>query len=105
MLRGAKGFKSGGFNGRANSFREATEYKPETMWSYEAGFKSRIANQLTLNGAVFTIDYRDFQARVSRPTTMRWLCPWLSVLNAGKLRINGAELEAAWTPIDRPAAR
>ena len=26
--------------------------------------------------------------------------PVLSVLNAGKLRINGAELEAAWTPFD-----
>jgi len=97
-LRGAKGFKSGGFNGRANSLREATEYKPETMWSYEAGFKSRIANQLTLNGAVFSNSYRDFQARVAE--TDEVALPLLSVLNAGKLRINGAELEAAWTPIE-----
>ena len=100
--RVAKGFKSGGFNGRANTTRESTAYDPETALSYEAGFKSRIANQLTLNGSVFTSTYKDFQARVSGvdddpitgiPTAK------LSVLNAGKLRINGAELEAAWTPL------
>ena len=100
--RVAKGFKSGGFNGRANSASESTKYEPESVLSYEAGFKSRIANQLTLNGTVFTSDYKNFQARVSGidddpitgiPTAK------LSVLNAGKLRISGAELEAAWTPL------
>ena len=39
--RAAKGFKSGGFNGRANTPAASTEYEPETVWSYEAGFKSR----------------------------------------------------------------
>ena len=100
--RVAKGFKSGGFNGRANSPSESTVYDPESVWSYEAGFKSRIADQLTLNGSVFTSSYKNFQARVSGidddpitgiPT------PKLSVLNAGKLIISGAELEAAWTPV------
>lgn len=96
-VRAAKGFKSGGFNGRANSLREATKYRPETMWSYEAGFKSRIANQLTLNGSVFNNDYKDFQARVASTDETGFAL--LSVLNAGKLRIRGAELEAAWTPV------
>jgi iron complex outermembrane recepter protein len=103
-LRAAKGFKSGGFNGRANSVSESTEYDPETVWSYEAGFKSTIADQLRLNGAVFHSDYKDFQARVSGldedPVTGIPLAK-LSVLNAGKLRIRGAELEASWTPVDR----
>ena len=101
-VRVSKGFKSGGFNGRANSASESTEYDPETAWSYEAGFKSRIASQLTLNGSVFTSTYKDFQARVSGtdvdPVTGLPEAK-LSVLNAGKLRINGAELEAAWTPL------
>ena len=100
--RVSKGFKSGGFNGRANTPGESTEYDPETAWSYEAGFKSRIANQLTLNGSIFTTSYKDFQARVSGvdddPVT-GLPTPKLSVLNAGKLRIRGAELEAAWTPV------
>ncbi|MCY7280309.1 MAG: TonB-dependent receptor [Sphingomonas bacterium] len=99
--RVSKGFKSGGFNGRANTAGESTEYDPETALSYEAGFKSRIASRLTLNGSIFTSTYKDFQARVSGidddPVT-GIPTPKLSVLNAGKLRINGAELEAAWTP-------
>ena len=65
--RVAKGFKSGGFNGRANnpSGSELTTYDPETVWSYEAGFKTTIANQLRVNGAVFTSNYKDFQARIA----------------------------------------
>jgi len=102
--RVAKGFKSGGFNGRANSPGESTKYDPETVWSYEAGFKTNIAQQLRISGAVFHNDYKDFQARVSGidddPIT-GLPSPKLSVLNAGKMRIRGAELEAAWTPIAR----
>lgn len=102
--RAAKGFKSGGFNGRANSVSESTEYDPESVWSYEAGFKTTIAGQLRLNGAVFHSDYKDFQARVSGldedPATGIPLAK-LSVLNAGKLRMRGAELEASWTPVER----
>jgi iron complex outermembrane receptor protein len=100
--RVAKGFKSGGFNGRANSATEATAYKPEKVMSYEAGLKTTIASQLRLNFAVFHNDYRNFQARVSGidsdPVT-GLPSPVLSVLNAGKLRIRGAELEASWTPV------
>lgn len=101
-VRAAKGFKSGGFNGRANSAAETTAYDPETVWSYEAGFKSQLASQLTVNGAVFTSSYEDFQARVSGldedPTTGLPL-PVLSVINAGELKISGAELEAEWRPV------
>jgi iron complex outermembrane receptor protein len=99
--RVAKGFKSGGFNGRANSVAESTKYDPETVWSYEAGFKTTIANQLRLNGAVFDNEYKDFQARVSGLDTdpiTGLPAAKLSVLNAGKLRIKGAELEGYWTP-------
>jgi len=98
-LRYSKGFKSGGFNGRANEIGSSTAYDPETANSYEAGLKTTIARQLRLNVAVFHTGYKDFQARVSElddstlPPT-----PLLSVLNAGKLRIRGAELEAVWTP-------
>ena len=103
-VRVAKGFKSGGFNGRANSVSESTEYDPETVWSYEAGFKSTITEGLRLNGAIFHSDYKDFQARVSGldedPVTGIPQAK-LSVLNAGKLRMRGAELEASWTPVER----
>ena len=99
-VRGAKGFKSGGFNGRANSPLESSKYDPETVWSYEGGFKTTIADQLRLNGALFTSDYKDFQARIadSDDTTVP-PTPLLTVLNVGSMRIRGAELEASWTPI------
>lgn len=98
-LRAAKGFKSGGFNGRANSTSETSEYEPETVWSYEAGFKTTIANQLRLNGAIFHSDYEDFQARIGDiDPDAAFPTPLLKVLNVGKLRIRGAELEASWTP-------
>lgn len=98
----SKGFKSGGFNGRANTVAESTAYEPEEVISYEVGFKARIANQLRLAASVFHNDYKDFQARVSGldvdPVT-NLPAPVLSVLNAGKLRIRGAELEVNWTPM------
>jgi iron complex outermembrane receptor protein len=100
--RVAKGFKSGGFNGRANDTASATKYDPETVWSYEAGFKTTIAKQLKLNGAIFDNEYKNFQARVSGLDTdpiTGLPAAKLSVLNAGKLRIKGAELEGYWTPI------
>jgi len=98
--RVAKGFKSGGFNGRANSAKESSEYKPEKVLSYEAGFKSAPLRQLHVNGAVFYNTYKDFQARVAETDTSTPIpTPLLTVLNAGKLNIKGAELEANWTPL------
>ncbi len=99
--RYAKGFKSGGFNGRANSAAESTAYEPEKVDSFEVGLKTSVNRVLRLSLAAFSNDYKDFQARVSGldeingvPTAV------LSVINAGKLRIRGAELEANLTPVD-----
>jgi iron complex outermembrane receptor protein len=100
--RYARGFKSGGFNGRANTVGERTQYEPETANTYEAGIRSTIAGQLRLNLTGFYNDYRNFQARVSGtgldPVT-NLPAAQLSVLNAGRLNIKGVELEAAWTPV------
>jgi iron complex outermembrane recepter protein len=100
--RVARGFKSGGFNGRANSVAERTQYEPETVTSYEIGLRSTIAGQLRFNLTGFYNDYRNFQARVSGtgldPVT-NLPSPTLSVINAGQLNIWGVELEAAWTPM------
>ncbi len=38
--RYAQGFKSGGYNGRANSAAECTRYDPETADTFEVGFKA-----------------------------------------------------------------
>jgi iron complex outermembrane receptor protein len=41
----------------------ALGYKPEKLWSYEAGFKLN-SGPLSLNAAAFYYDYKDFQAFV-----------------------------------------
>lgn len=100
--RVSRGFKSGGFNGRANTVAERTQYEPETVTSYEAGVRSTLGGNVRLNGTVFYNDYRNFQARVSGtgldPVT-GLPSPVLSVINAGRLNIWGVEVEAAWTPL------
>ena len=101
--RVAKGFKSGGFNGRANSVAERTQYEPEEVTSYEAGLRSTILDDtLKFNLTGFYNDYKDFQARVAGTGTdpvTGLPSPVLAVINAGKLKISGVELETSWTPI------
>jgi iron complex outermembrane recepter protein len=100
--RVAQGFKSGGFNGRANSAAERTEYQPETVTSYEAGLRSNLSSVLRFNATIFYNDYRNFQARVAGTGIDGQTglpSPVLSVINAAKLNIKGAELEANYTPL------
>lgn len=100
--RYAQGFKSGGFNGRANSGSEATAYDPETADTFEVGAKTTFLDRrLRLNLASFLTNYKDFQARVSGmeidPITGVPIGV-LSVLNAGQLDIFGFEVEAVAVP-------
>ena len=101
--RYSQGFKSGGFNGRANSATEATEYQPETADSFEVGAKTQYwDNRLRLNLAAFMTKYDDFQARVSGievPPGGGVPTPVLSVINAGSLDIFGFELEGVLAPV------
>lgn len=98
----ARGFKSGGFNGRANTAGETGAFAPEFVWTYEVGSKNTLADgTLRLNAAAFYSDYTDFQARVSEVINPNAPVPSFSfpVINAGKLGITGAELEATWMPV------
>lgn len=97
--RFAQGFKSGGYNGRANTAAESTEYRPETADSYEFGVKtSTWNNRIRANVAVFQTSYQDFQARVSGLSTdpiTGLPIAGLSVINAGELNLFGWEFEGA----------
>jgi iron complex outermembrane receptor protein len=101
--RVSKGFKSGGFNGRANNPGEELPYDPETVLSYEAGVKTQMFDRRArANFTVFYNDYEDFQARVGRAVvspTQPIPAIDFAVLNAGQLKIYGAELELAATPV------
>ena len=101
----SRGFKSGGFNGRANSLADLTQvvngaprlvttFNPETVWTYETGAKaSFLGGRVYLAGNVFYSDFRNFQARVGGGAVASF-----PVLNAGKLSIWGAEFEAVVKP-------
>ena len=88
-----RGARSGGFN-RLSSSALGEEYDPESLWSYEAGFKSEwFARTLTFNAAVFYIDWTDQQIRTQ-------VAPGSVLIdNAGRSYSEGFELEASWRPV------
>ncbi len=94
----SRGFKSGGFNGRLTN--RAQSFDPETLWSYEAGFKSTLADQrIRLNMAAFYNDYKNFQ--LSRFTANPDTGAFESVFdNAGKATIWGVEMEMTALLVD-----
>lgn len=79
-----KGFKSGVINvGSADA-----AVNPETVWSYEAGFKQRFAdNRVLLSGAVFYYDYKDLQVSFVNANSI------VQTINAATARNYGGELE------------
>ncbi len=82
-----RGFKSGGFNGRATNASLTRAIDDEQLTSYELGFKSLFAdNRLRINGAVFYNVYEDIQLSIPR-------IDGLLLVNAGRAEIRGAELE------------
>lgn len=78
-----KGFKSGGFAVGAVT----PSFKPETIWSYEAGLKATWFDRaLTTNLAVYHYDYKDLQLGQALTTST-------VVTNAARAKIDGVELE------------
>ncbi len=94
-----RGYKAGGFNVRASSLeRFAAGFKPETLTSYEVGLKSMLFdNRLRFNIAGFISDYRDIQVNTRSDLTNIGIT---DVLNAGKARVKGIELDVTVRPVD-----
>ena len=93
-----RGFKSGGFNGRANAPSDVSTFAPEYVWTYESGLKFQSADsRIRANGDVFYSNYKDFQARVSDITNPGDPIPnfGFPVLNAAKLTMYGAEFQGS----------
>lgn len=100
------GYKAGGFNdgclttsgGAGCSLtQDQLFFNPETLTSYEGGFKFRFAdNAVRLNGSVFHYDYKDLQ--LSQIVTVP--VPATRIRNAGVAKVDGVELEAVLQPSD-----
>jgi len=95
----ARGFKSGGFNGRGSTdFVARTPFAPEFVWTYEMGFHSMFADrQVILNGAAFYSDYSNLQLLSITSDPQGGIIALVE--NAGAARIMGFELELTAMPL------
>jgi outer membrane receptor protein involved in Fe transport len=68
---------------------DVKNYKSDSLWNYEAGFKSSFADhRYTLNATGFWIEWDSIQQLVSLP-----LCGYGVTANSGHARSQGAEVE------------
>ena len=99
-----RGFRSGGFNGRATTFLTATTpYDPETVDSVEVGLRSDwFNNRLRFNLTGFYAEYKNQQVEIIRAsgTATETL-----VENAAKSTHKGVELEIVAIPFDNLTLR
>jgi iron complex outermembrane receptor protein len=96
----AQGYKSGGYNYTAiftgGSIRPVLD--PEKLNSYEIGYKADLFhNRVRLNTSVFHYDFKDLQVNVAQSGG---LLKTVAAENAGAAKVNGAELDLTWIPID-----
>lgn len=89
----SRGFRSGGFNGRAASINSAGPYESETVDNFEGGLRMEFADKrVRINPTVFYTKYDDQQVEVSGPSPGG--IPETLVQNAASSTIWGVELEA-----------
>ncbi|WP_313801686.1 TonB-dependent receptor [Sphingobium sp.] len=93
----SKGYKTGGYNLRASTIQRFNEgFGPETLDSFEAGMKSTwLGDRLRFNLTAFRSNYKDIQTNVQTDPTNVAIT---DVFNAGKARIQGAEMELMAKP-------
>jgi iron complex outermembrane receptor protein len=95
------GFKGGGVNPRPFFETQRLSFDPETLTTYELGFKSDLFDRrVRLNGAVFLNKFKDIQLRKQAcPESAPYPAqPCLRPDNIGAADVKGAELEASVYP-------
>lgn len=88
------GQRPGGINQTVGLPADLVSYKSDSLNNYELGAKTRLLGRaLTLNGALFQIDWNDMQTSGSLPGTN-----FAFIANAGRARARGIEVEATLVP-------
>jgi iron complex outermembrane recepter protein len=99
----SKGFRSGGFNGRAFDPRNLGPYDPEKVDAYEVGLKSEwLDHVLRLNLSTFYNKYSDLQRPFPNFSGYNGTTPnplELVTFNAAGADIKGAEAEVTFVPV------
>lgn len=106
----ATGFKGGGVNPRPYNIYQVIPFAPERLTSYEIGFKADLLDRrLRINADVFYGDYTDLQLPVSQcpenpaypgVPVASYAQPCSALLNVGKARNKGGEIEITARPTD-----
>jgi iron complex outermembrane recepter protein len=93
-LRIGRSQRSGGWNLPFSTVQDQP-FKPEQLTDYELGLKSDLlGGSLSLNGDVFYGNYDNMQRLLARLDPDG--APVTQVINAGRARVSGAELEVLW---------
>jgi outer membrane receptor protein involved in Fe transport len=85
----SKGFRPGGINRRGT----LPPYDEDTLTNYELGFKTKWGGGLTLNGALFWQDWKNFQYSFLGENS------FTEIHNGPNARIKGVELDMSWRPV------
>ena len=98
----AKGIKPPTFNTTDLVSVQVNSVGTETLWTYELGAKSTLFDgSFLVNGALFYNDYENQQTRVQFPPRSGGGLPTSGAVNAGEVRVWGAEADLTWLPTDR----
>ena len=90
----SRGYRSGVFNARPLAPNEVSAADPETLTSYELGFKSQWSNnRFQLNGSIFNQEYENQQFLVNRSSDSAQGALALIVENAAESSALGFELD------------
>lgn len=97
----ATGFKGGGLNGSPFLGDRVFPFFPETLETFEGGFKSRFADgRVTLNVAAYWSDYTDIQLGAQTCPPPATPTPCAGIVNTGAAHIKGIEVETNIEPVD-----
>ncbi|GHD00999.1 TonB-dependent receptor [Novosphingobium pokkalii] len=107
----ATGFKGGGVNPRPYNLYQVIPFDPERLTSYEVGFKGDLFDRkLRVNASLFYGKYSNLQLPVSscpanpaypNVPLASYAQPCSALLNAGRARTQGGELEVTARPTDK----
>ena len=90
----SQGFRPGGVNQVLGLPTSLTPYRSDSLWDYEAGFKTQWLNRkLTINADVFRIDWSNIQVTQRTPNGA-----FSYIGNASAARVQGIEFDSSVRP-------
>ncbi|WP_024777019.1 TonB-dependent receptor [Pseudomonas corrugata] len=94
----SRGYKAGGINFDVVGPFAAPTFEPERATSLELGMKTRFWDERALlDLAVYQTDVDNYQALTYSPSTSMFAPPLRdNLINVGKVRMHGIELDSAW---------